>query len=84
MRVISPRHQRRVLPVELAFQRVAEWFPTRWPDPCLPTAVAPHMRVHDAELAEHELIALAATPIPGKRELGFRVFTVTHKAPSRW
>jgi hypothetical protein len=46
--------------VELAFQRVAGWFPPRWPDPAYPQQLHLDIRVHDAELAEHELIALVA------------------------
>ncbi len=61
--------------VELAFQRVAGWFPPRWPDPAYPQQLHLDIRVHDAELAEHELIALGATRVPGERETGFRVFT---------
>jgi Glyoxalase-like domain len=61
--------------VELAFQRVAEWFPPRRPDPAYPQQLHLDIRVHDAELAEHELIALGATGVPGERETGFRVFT---------
>lgn len=61
--------------MELAFQRVAGWFPPRWPDPACPQQLHLDIRVHDAELAEHELIALGATRVQGERETGFRVFT---------
>lgn len=61
--------------MEQAFQRVAGWFPPRWPDPAYPQQLHLDIRVHDAELAEHELIALGATRVPGERETGFRVFT---------
>lgn len=61
--------------VELAFQRVAEWSPPRWSNPAYPRQVHLDIRVHDAELAEHELIALGSTRVPGEREPGFRVFT---------
>ena len=33
------------------------------------------IRVSDADRAEHELIALGATRVRGKRETGFQVFT---------
>lgn len=59
--------------MELAIQRVAEWSPPRWTDPAYPRQLHLDIRVHDAELAEHELIALGATRVPGERETGFRV-----------
>ncbi len=60
---------------ELAFQRVAEWVPPRWPDPAYPQQLHLDIRVDDAEVAERELIVLGATRVPGERETGFRVFT---------
>jgi catechol 2,3-dioxygenase-like lactoylglutathione lyase family enzyme len=60
---------------QLAFQRVAEWVPPRWPDPAYPQQLHLDIRVDDADEAEHELIALGATRVLGERETGFRVFT---------
>ncbi len=59
---------------QLAFQRVAEWVPPRWPDPAYPQQLHLDVRVDDADKAERELLALGATRIPGDRETGFRVF----------
>jgi catechol 2,3-dioxygenase-like lactoylglutathione lyase family enzyme len=59
---------------ELAFQRVGEWVPPRWPDPAYPQQLHLDIRVDDAEVAERELIVLGATRVPGERENGFRVF----------
>ncbi len=60
---------------QLAFQRVAVWVPPRWPDPYYPQQLHLDIRVDDADAAEHELLALGATRVPGERETGFRVFT---------
>jgi len=60
---------------QLAFQRVTEWVPPRWPDPAHPQQLHLDIRVSDADKAEQELIALGATCVPGEREAGFRVFT---------
>jgi catechol 2,3-dioxygenase-like lactoylglutathione lyase family enzyme len=60
---------------QVAFQRVAAWIPPRWPNPVYPQQMHLDIRVSDADRAEHELIALGATRVRGKRETGFRVFT---------
>jgi catechol 2,3-dioxygenase-like lactoylglutathione lyase family enzyme len=60
---------------QLAFQRVIEWFPPRWPDPAYPQQLHLDIRVTDADRAEQELLALGATRVPGEGETGFRVFT---------
>jgi catechol 2,3-dioxygenase-like lactoylglutathione lyase family enzyme len=60
---------------QLAFQRAAKWVPPRWPDPAYPQQLHLDIRVDDADRAEHELLALGATRVPGERESGFRVFT---------
>lgn len=60
---------------ELAFQRVTEWVPPRWPDPAYPQQLHPDTRVPHAGQAEQKLLALGATRVPGERETGFRVFT---------
>ncbi len=60
---------------ELAFQRVTEWVPPRWPDPAYPQQLHLDIRVQDADQAEQELLALGATRVPSERETGFRVFT---------
>jgi catechol 2,3-dioxygenase-like lactoylglutathione lyase family enzyme len=60
---------------QLAFQRVAEWVPPRWPDPAYPQQLHLDIRVDDADRAEHDLLALGATRVPSERETGFRVFT---------
>ena len=59
---------------QLAFQRVAEWVPPRWPDPAYPQQLHLDIRVGDADRAEEELLALGAVRVPGERETGFRVF----------
>jgi catechol 2,3-dioxygenase-like lactoylglutathione lyase family enzyme len=60
---------------QLAFQRVTEWVPPRWPDPGHPQQLHLDIRVHDADQAERELLALGAVRVPAERETGFRVFT---------
>jgi catechol 2,3-dioxygenase-like lactoylglutathione lyase family enzyme len=60
---------------ELAFQRVTEWVPPRWPDPAYPQQLHLDIRVPDADQAERDLLTLGATRVPGERETGFRVFT---------
>ncbi len=59
---------------ELAFQRVAQWVPPRWPDPAYPQQLHLDIRVSDADRAERELLALGASRLRGMRETGFRVF----------
>ena len=46
---------------QLAFQRVTEWVPPRWPDPAYPQQLHLDIRVQDADQAEQELLALGAT-----------------------
>ena len=53
---------------QLAFQRVTEWLPPRWPDPAHPQQLHLDTRGDDAERAEQELLALGATRLPGTRE----------------
>jgi len=60
---------------QLAFQRVDVWVPPRWPDPAYPQQLHLDIRVGDADQAEHELLALGATRIHGRRQTGFRMFT---------
>jgi catechol 2,3-dioxygenase-like lactoylglutathione lyase family enzyme len=60
---------------QLAFQRVTDWVPPRWPDPAYPQQLHLDIRVSDADQAERELLALGATRVRGERETGFRVFT---------
>jgi len=60
---------------QLAFQRVAEWVPPRWPDPAYPQQLRLDIRVDDADRAERELRALGAIRVLGEHESGFRVFT---------
>jgi catechol 2,3-dioxygenase-like lactoylglutathione lyase family enzyme len=70
---------------KLAFQRVTEWVPPRWPDPAYPQQLHLDIRVNDANQVEQELLALGATRVPGERETGFRVFTdppAAHSASS--
>jgi hypothetical protein len=59
---------------QLAFQRVTGWVPPRWPDPAYPQQLHLDIRVHDADQAEQELLALGATRAASERETGFRVF----------
>jgi catechol 2,3-dioxygenase-like lactoylglutathione lyase family enzyme len=60
---------------ELAFQRVTQWVPPRWPDPAYPQQLHLDIRVSDADRAEQELLTLGAARVRGERETGFRVFT---------
>lgn len=60
---------------QLAFQRVSEWAPPRWPDPAYPQQLHLDVRVSDADQAEQDLLALGATRVRGECETGFRVFT---------
>ena len=60
---------------QLAFQRVAEWVPPRWPDAAYPRQLHLDIRVDDADRAERELRALGAIRVPGGHESGFRVCT---------
>jgi catechol 2,3-dioxygenase-like lactoylglutathione lyase family enzyme len=69
--VIGSGHGQR----QLAFQRVTEWVPPRWPDPAYPQQLHVDIRVSDADQAERELLVLGATRVHGARETGFRVFT---------
>jgi Glyoxalase-like domain len=59
---------------QLAFQRVTEWVPPRWPDPAYPQQLHLDIRVSDADQAEQDLLSLGATRVRGERETGFRVF----------
>jgi catechol 2,3-dioxygenase-like lactoylglutathione lyase family enzyme len=60
---------------QLAFQRVTEWVPPRWPHPAYPQQLHLDIRVSDADQAEQGLLAMGATRVPSERETGFRVFT---------
>lgn len=60
---------------QVAFQRVTEWMPPRWPDPTHPQQMHLDIRVTDPDEAEHSLVTLGATRVPAARETGFRVFT---------
>jgi Glyoxalase-like domain len=60
---------------QLAFQRVTDWVPPRWPDPAYPQQLHLDIRVSDADRAEQELLALGATRVPRHGEMGYRVFT---------
>jgi hypothetical protein len=62
-------------PRELAFKRVSEWIPPRWPDPAYPQQLHLDIRVSDADQSEEDLLALGAAEVPGERETGVRVFT---------
>lgn len=62
-------------PRQLAFQQVTEWVPPLWPDPAYPQQLHLDIRVHDADQAEQELLALGAIRVPSETETGFRVFT---------
>ena len=59
---------------ELAFQRVANWKPPRWPDPEHPQQVHLDIRVDDVDVAETRVLALGARRAPGSPETGYRVF----------
>ena len=61
---------------QLAFQRVTEWVPPRWPDPAYPQQLHLDIRVSDTDQAEQELLALGATRVRDEREKGFRVFMI--------
>ena len=59
---------------ELAFQRVADWKPPRWPDPEHPQQVHLDIRVDDVDVAETRVLALGARRARGSPETGYRVF----------
>ena len=59
---------------ELAFQRVRDWLPPRWPDPAHPQQLHLDIRVDDVDAAQREVLALGARKLPAAREEGFRVF----------
>ncbi|MET0415734.1 MAG: VOC family protein [Actinoplanes sp.] len=59
---------------QLAFQRVAEWVPPRWPDPAFPQQLHLDIRVADVDDAERRVLALGARRLPAEHESGFRVF----------
>jgi catechol 2,3-dioxygenase-like lactoylglutathione lyase family enzyme len=57
----------------VAFQRVVDYCPPRWPDPQHPAHMHFDVRVDDLERAEQEVLALGAERLPGGGER-FRVF----------
>ncbi|MEU8004855.1 VOC family protein [Catellatospora sp. NPDC049111] len=57
----------------VAFQRVADFTPPRWPDPAHPQQMHLDVRVDDIEQAEPQVLALGATPLPGGGKT-FRVY----------
>jgi Glyoxalase-like domain len=67
---------------QLAFQRVTEWVPPRWPDPAHPQQLHLDIRVTHADRAQQELLALGPTRVPGELEIGFRVLPTLPAAHS--
>ncbi len=57
----------------LAFQRVADFRPPRWPDPGHPQQMHLDVRVDDIDAAEAEALGLGATRLPGGGDT-FRVY----------
>lgn len=57
----------------VAFQRIADFAPPRWPDPAHPQQMHLDVRVEDIEQAEPQVLALGATRLPGGGET-FRVY----------
>jgi len=50
----------------LAFQRAPDHVPPRWPDPAHPQQIHLDVMVDDVEAAGPRVVALGATPLPGK------------------
>jgi catechol 2,3-dioxygenase-like lactoylglutathione lyase family enzyme len=57
---------------QLAFQRVENWTAPAWGDPHRPQQLHLDIRVDDIETAEHQLLALGATRLPGELEGRYR------------
>ncbi len=49
----------------LAFQRVADYQPPRWPDPAGPQHMHLDVAVPDLEMGEHDVLARGAQVLPG-------------------
>jgi hypothetical protein len=58
----------------VAFQRVPEWQPPRWPDPDYPQQMHFDVRVGDLDTAEQQVLALGARRLAGGGDR-FRVYT---------
>ncbi len=59
----------------IAFQRVEEFVPPRWPDPAAPQQMHLDVLVDDLDVAEPEVLALGATLLEGSdKPIGFRVY----------
>ncbi len=57
----------------VAFQRVADFRPPRWPDPGRPQQFHFDVRVDDMDAAEQRALAAGATRLPGEGD-DFRVY----------
>ncbi|MEV6638192.1 VOC family protein [Actinoplanes sp. NPDC051470] len=64
----------------IAFQRVTDHQPPRWPDPAHPQQMHLDVRVTDIEPAESEALSLGATRLPGGGKT-FRVYADPHGHP---
>ena len=61
--------------VDLAFQRVQEYHPPRWPDPVYPQQFHLDLYADDLDAAEERVLALGATRLGGPDGPdGFRVY----------
>ncbi|HEY9472804.1 MAG TPA: VOC family protein [Mycobacteriales bacterium] len=61
--------------VDLAFQRVADHRPPRWPDPAYPQQFHLDVYVENLDVAEEQVLALGATLLSGSdKPVGFRVY----------
>jgi catechol 2,3-dioxygenase-like lactoylglutathione lyase family enzyme len=59
----------------LAFQRVADHRPPRWPDPAQPQQFHLDLGVADLDRAQHEVVELGATVLdPGDEKRSWRVY----------
>ena len=59
----------------LAFQRVSDYLPPRWPDPARPQQFHLDLGVENLDKAEQEVLDLGATPLDvGDKQRNWRVF----------
>jgi catechol 2,3-dioxygenase-like lactoylglutathione lyase family enzyme len=59
----------------LAFQRVSDYLPPRWPDPAHPQQFHLDLGVEDLDMAQQEVLAAGAAPLDiGDGQRSWRVF----------
>ena len=62
-------------PPSIAFQKIQELRPPRWPDPEQPQQMHIDVMVDDLDVAEPQVLALGATLLDGSdKPIGFRVY----------